>query len=86
MELLSELNESGSTIVVVTHDDMLLNGVHVLFVYLMEDCRSRGIIMLFETLAVIALIIPISASSAWGLRRDVSKLWYLPILGVGPDY
>ena len=40
--------------------------------------------MLFETLAVIALIIPISASSAWGLRRDFSRVWYLPILVLGP--
>ena len=40
--------------------------------------------MLFETLAVIALIIPISASTAWGLKRDVSKLWYLLILVFGP--
>ena len=40
--------------------------------------------MLFETLAVIALIIPISASSAWGLRRDFSRGWYLPILVLGP--
>ena len=40
--------------------------------------------MLFETLAVIALIIPISASSAWGLRRDFSSRWYVPILVLGP--
>ena len=40
--------------------------------------------MLFETLAVIALIIPISASSAFGLRRDVSKFWYIPILVLVP--
>ena len=40
--------------------------------------------MLFETLAVIALIIPISASSAWGLRRDFSSRWNVPILVLGP--
>ncbi|MGY8746377.1 MAG: hypothetical protein ACKVG2_07495, partial [Candidatus Poseidoniales archaeon] len=40
--------------------------------------------MLLETLAVIVLIVPISASSAWGLRRDVSKYWYLGILILAP--
>ena len=29
--------------------------------------------MLIETIAVIALITPISASAAWSLRRDVEK-------------
>jgi putative ABC transport system permease protein len=40
--------------------------------------------MLFETLAVIVLILPISASSAWGLRNDFFKKWYLVILAFGP--
>ena len=40
--------------------------------------------MILETIAVFALIIPISVSSAWGLRKDVSKSWYLLILIFGP--
>lgn len=40
--------------------------------------------MLFETLAVIVLILPISASSAWGLRNDFFKKWYILILALGP--
>ena len=40
--------------------------------------------MLFETLAVIVLILPISASSAWGLRNDFFKKWYIVILALGP--
>jgi putative ABC transport system permease protein len=40
--------------------------------------------MLIETIAVFVLIIPISASSAWGLRSDVPRLWYLPILVFAP--
>ena len=40
--------------------------------------------MLFETLAVIGLISPISATSAWVLRNDVQKLWQTIILYIGP--
>ena len=40
--------------------------------------------MLFETLAVIVLITPISATSAWVLRNDVQKLWQTLILYIGP--
>lgn len=40
--------------------------------------------MLFETLVVIVLILPISASSAWGLRNDFFKKWYIVILALGP--
>ena len=40
--------------------------------------------MLLETLAVCMLILPFSISSAWGLRRDVQKTWYLSILALGP--
>ena len=40
--------------------------------------------MLLETLAVFVLILPFSISSAWVLRRDVQKTWYLSILALGP--
>lgn len=40
--------------------------------------------MLFETLAVIVLITPISATSAWVLRNDVQKFWQTLILYIGP--
>ena len=40
--------------------------------------------MLFETLAVIGLITPISATSAWVLRNDVQKFWQTMILYIGP--
>ena len=40
--------------------------------------------MLFETLAIIALITPISATSAWVLRNDVEKIWQTILLYVGP--
>ena len=40
--------------------------------------------MLFETLAVIGLISPISATSAWVLRNDVQKFWQTIILYIGP--
>ena len=39
--------------------------------------------MLIETIAVIALISPISAS-AWSLRKDVEKKWQILVLYVGP--
>ena len=40
--------------------------------------------MLFETLAIIALITPISATSAWVLRNDVEKIWQTILLYAGP--
>ena len=40
--------------------------------------------MLIETIAVIALITPISATAAWSLRRDVEKKWQTLVLYVGP--
>ncbi|MEC7178937.1 MAG: hypothetical protein VXW28_06555, partial [Candidatus Thermoplasmatota archaeon] len=40
--------------------------------------------MLFETIAVIALITPISASAAWTLRKDVEKKWQILLLYIGP--
>ena len=40
--------------------------------------------MLIETIAVIALITPISASTAWILRGDVERKWQILILYVGP--
>lgn len=40
--------------------------------------------MLFETLAVIVLITPISATSAWVLRKDVKKIWQTILLFIGP--
>ena len=40
--------------------------------------------MLIEAIAVIVLILPLSATSAWGLRNDVPKIWYLPILVFAP--
>ncbi len=40
--------------------------------------------MFLETLAVIALITPISATSAWVLRKDVEKIWQSILIYVGP--
>jgi len=40
--------------------------------------------MLSETLAVIVLITPISATSAWILRKDVAKFWQTILLYIGP--
>ena len=40
--------------------------------------------MLIETIAVIALITPISASAAWSLRKDVEKKWQILLLYIGP--
>ncbi|MFL2981282.1 MAG: FtsX-like permease family protein [Candidatus Poseidoniaceae archaeon] len=40
--------------------------------------------MFLETLVVIALITPISATSAWVLRNDVEKLWQTVLLYVAP--
>ena len=40
--------------------------------------------MLIETIAVVALISPISLPAAWTLRKDVTKPWHVVILGIGP--
>ena len=40
--------------------------------------------MLLETVVVIALVTPISATSAWVLRNDVEKFWQSVLLYVGP--
>ena len=40
--------------------------------------------MLIETLAVFVLITPISATSAWILRKDVAKIWQTVLLYIGP--
>ena len=40
--------------------------------------------MLIETIAVFALITPISASAAWSLRNDVEKKWQILLLYIGP--
>ena len=40
--------------------------------------------MLLETIAVIALISPISGSTAWSLRDNVGKKWQILVLYVGP--
>ncbi len=40
--------------------------------------------MLFETIAIIALIIPVSLSSAWGIRNDFEKKIYFWIQIFGP--
>ena len=40
--------------------------------------------MLIETIAVIALIFPISASAAWSLRKDVEKKWQTLVICIGP--
>ena len=49
-----------------------------------QNLSRRGIGMLIETLVVFALITPISAWTAWSLRGDVEKKWYLLILYFGP--
>ena len=36
--------------------------------------------MLIETIAVIALITPISGTSAWSLRNDVERKWHIVLL------
>ena len=40
--------------------------------------------MLYETLAVLLLVLPISATSAWVLRNDMEKFWYSSVLTLGP--
>ena len=40
--------------------------------------------MLLETIAVIALISPISGSTAWSLKDNVEKKWQILVLYVGP--
>ena len=40
--------------------------------------------MLYETLAIVLLITPISATSAWSLRKDVRNIWSSLVLLLGP--
>ena len=40
--------------------------------------------MLYETLAIVVLITPISATSAWSLRKDVRNIWSSLVLLLGP--
>ena len=40
--------------------------------------------MLVETIVVIALISPISVSTAWSLRNDVNHYWKTILIGLGP--
>ena len=40
--------------------------------------------MLFETIAIFALILPISVSSAWGIRNDFERKTYLWLQILGP--
>ena len=40
--------------------------------------------MLIETIAVIALITPISGSLAWSLRNDVERKWHIVLLYAVP--
>ena len=41
--------------------------------------------MLIETIAVIALITPISGTSAWSLRNDVERKWHIVLLYAVPN-
>ena len=40
--------------------------------------------MLYETIAVIVLILPVSLVATWSLRSDVSRSWQLGVMIVGP--
>ena len=40
--------------------------------------------MLYETIAVIVLILPVSLVATWSLRSDVSRSWQLGVMIIGP--